>query len=143
METVPIEEKPSSNGTEMHSIGINGGLSGHRQHGYSGAIFPTVEIRNQPTGLVNKSGLTEPASSSTKKIKKSGEAEKPAIATVAWMIIMGDGLHNFIDGLAIGASFSSSVVIGISTSLAVICEELPHELGKSMHIYSLPILLLD
>eukprot|EP00057_Strongylocentrotus_purpuratus_P013585 XP_011668059.1 PREDICTED: zinc transporter ZIP10 [Strongylocentrotus purpuratus] len=52
------------------------------------------------------------------------------IATVAYMIIFGDGLHNFIDGLAIGASFTNSVYQGISTSVAVICEEFPHELGK-------------
>ena len=54
------------------------------------------------------------------------------IATVAYMIIFGDGLHNFIDGLAIGASFSNSIYQGISTSVAVICEEFPHELGKSL-----------
>ena len=53
------------------------------------------------------------------------------IATVAWMIIFGDGLHNFIDGLAIGAAFTNSILAGISLSVAVICEELPHELGKS------------
>ncbi|XP_071483237.1 metal cation symporter ZIP14-like [Diadema antillarum] len=54
---------------------------------------------------------------------------KDRIAIVAYMIIFGDGLHNFIDGLAIGASFTSSVYQGISTSVAVICEEFPHELG--------------
>ncbi|CAH1255398.1 SLC39A14 [Branchiostoma lanceolatum] len=51
------------------------------------------------------------------------------IATVAWMVIFGDGLHNLMDGLAIGASFQVSVFSGISTSLAVLCEEFPHELG--------------
>lgn len=52
-----------------------------------------------------------------------------AIATVAWMIVFGDGLHNFIDGLSIGAAFNQSILTGISISVAVICEELPHELG--------------
>ena len=51
------------------------------------------------------------------------------IATVAWMIIFGDGVHNFIDGLSIGAAFTESVIAGVSVSVAVLCEELPHELG--------------
>ena len=58
--------------------------------------------------------------------------EKKKVAPVAWMIIIGDGLHNFIDGLAIGASFSGSTLVGISTSLAIFCEELPHELGNNL-----------
>ncbi|KAI3382901.1 hypothetical protein SNEBB_001248 [Seison nebaliae] len=48
---------------------------------------------------------------------------------VAWMIIIGDSLHNTIDGLTIGAAFSQSKSIGINVALAVICEEFPHELG--------------
>lgn len=52
-----------------------------------------------------------------------------SVAPVAWMIIFGDGVHNFIDGLAIGAAFSENVLAGISISLAVLCEEFPHELG--------------
>ncbi|XP_033828245.1 metal cation symporter ZIP14 [Periophthalmus magnuspinnatus] len=51
------------------------------------------------------------------------------IGTLAWMITLSDGLHNFIDGLAIGASFTASVFQGISTSVAILCEEFPHELG--------------
>ena len=56
------------------------------------------------------------------------------VAPVAWMIILGDGLHNFIDGLAIGVSFTNNIVEGISTSLAIFCEELPHELGTILSI---------
>ncbi|CAD5234822.1 unnamed protein product [Bursaphelenchus xylophilus] len=51
------------------------------------------------------------------------------IATVAWMIIFGDGLHNLIDGISIGAAFSESLLSGVSVSVAVLCEEFPHELG--------------
>nr|XP_023646914.1 zinc transporter ZIP8 [Paramormyrops kingsleyae] len=51
------------------------------------------------------------------------------IKTVAWMISLSDAIHNFIDGLVIGASFTVSVLTGFSSSIAIICEEFPHELG--------------
>ncbi|KAL4225778.1 hypothetical protein ACF0H5_016467 [Mactra antiquata] len=51
------------------------------------------------------------------------------ISTVALMILIGDALHNFVDGIAIGAAFTENTYLGISVSLSVICEELPHELG--------------
>ncbi|XP_056453073.1 zinc transporter ZIP6 isoform X3 [Gadus chalcogrammus] len=55
--------------------------------------------------------------------------EQVGVAALAWMVIMGDGLHNFSDGLAIGAAFSEGLSSGLSTSVAVFCHELPHELG--------------
>lgn len=48
------------------------------------------------------------------------------------MVVLGDGLHNFGDGLAIGAAYLAGIGPGVSTSLAVFCHELPHELGKSV-----------
>ncbi|XP_059060622.1 zinc transporter ZIP10 [Achroia grisella] len=55
-------------------------------------------------------------------------AERPMTST-ALMVIVGDGLHNLTDGLAIGAAFSGDPVTGFATALAVFCHELPHELG--------------
>jgi len=43
--------------------------------------------------------------------------------------LFGDGLHNFIDGLIIGASYLASVPIGIATTVAVILHEIPQEIG--------------
>jgi zinc transporter 10 len=75
------------------------------------------------------------------------------IAMVGWMVIFGDGLHNFADGLgrkcnspkiefvpkrarlhqrfslAIGAAFSASYSTGLGTVFAVFFHELPHEMG--------------
>lgn len=45
------------------------------------------------------------------------------------MIVIGDALHNIIDGLAIGAAFLVSVPTGIITTLAVAAHEIPKELG--------------
>ncbi|XP_024900453.1 zinc transporter ZIP5 isoform X1 [Pteropus alecto] len=50
-------------------------------------------------------------------------------ANITWMVLLGDGLHNLTDGLAIGAAFSDGFSSGFSTTLAVFCHELPHELG--------------
>ncbi len=43
--------------------------------------------------------------------------------------LIGDGLHNFIDGIIIGASYSVSIGLGIATTLAVILHEIPQEIG--------------
>jgi zinc and cadmium transporter len=48
---------------------------------------------------------------------------------VGLMNLVGDGLHNLIDGLIIGGSFLVSVPLGIATTIAVITHEIPQELG--------------
>jgi len=45
------------------------------------------------------------------------------------MNLIGDGLHNFIDGIIIAGSFLISIQLGIATTIAVIAHEIPQEIG--------------
>lgn len=54
------------------------------------------------------------------------DAEHPH--PVALMNLIGDFIHNFIDGLIIGASFLISIPVGISTALAILFHEIPQEI---------------
>ncbi|MDO8486787.1 MAG: ZIP family metal transporter [Candidatus Curtissbacteria bacterium] len=45
------------------------------------------------------------------------------------LIMVGDTVHNFIDGIAMGAAFLVSVPLGIVTALAVATHEIPQEVG--------------
>lgn len=48
------------------------------------------------------------------------------------LIIVGDGFHNFVDGVAIAAAFLVDIRLGIGTALAIIAHEIPQELGDFM-----------
>ncbi|OGG35738.1 hypothetical protein A2363_03145 [Candidatus Gottesmanbacteria bacterium RIFOXYB1_FULL_47_11] len=48
---------------------------------------------------------------------------------IAYLSLIGDGIHNFLDGAIIGVTFLTSVPLGIATTIAVIAHEIPHELG--------------
>ena len=47
----------------------------------------------------------------------------------AYVNLLGDAVHNFIDGLIIGGAYMVSVPLGVSTTLAVILHEIPQEIG--------------
>lgn len=56
---------------------------------------------------------------------------------VAFMNIIGDGFHNFLDGAIIAGSFLSSNSLGLATTVAVILHEIPQEIGDfGVLIYS-------
>lgn len=49
--------------------------------------------------------------------------------THQWLVIIGDTLHNAIDGVAIGAAFLVNPAAGIGTAIAVAAHEIPQEIG--------------
>ncbi len=46
-----------------------------------------------------------------------------------YLNLMGDAIHNFIDGLIIGASFTIDLNVGMVTTIAIVLHEIPQELG--------------
>jgi len=49
--------------------------------------------------------------------------------STAPLVLIGDAAHNFMDGAVIGAAVLTSVPLGISTAIAVLAHEIPHEIG--------------
>ncbi len=49
--------------------------------------------------------------------------------THASLVIIGDTLHNALDGIAIGAAFIVSAPMGVVTAMAVAAHEIPQEIG--------------
>jgi zinc and cadmium transporter len=46
-----------------------------------------------------------------------------------YLILVGDSVHNFIDGVAIAASFAASPELGLATTIAVTVHEVPQEIA--------------
>ena len=61
---------------------------------------------------------------------KLDHCDNPQHHPMLYTVLIGDGLHNFLDGAIIASSFFVSIPVGIATTLAVISHELPHEMGN-------------
>ena len=64
-----------------------------------------------------------------------GHEQAPAHAhkkPVAALIILGDGFHNFVDGVLIASAFVTDPVLGIAAAVALVAHEVPQEVGDFM-----------
>lgn len=92
--------------------------------GGPGALGVRVSVRGRRHGDGEGDG-------GTGRGKRAPTPAAPAeLRLLPWVITLGDAVHNFADGLAVGAAFLSSWKTGLATSLAVFCHEVPHELGE-------------
>lgn len=121
---------PLLNGGEIHSHSHGHGHS----HTNEQPNVARYVVRGEDDGeVVDMSPSMERPVEDNKELNKmiddSKIQKRASLSPVAFMVVLGDGLHNLTDGMAIGAAFGMDPVTGMATALAVLCHELPHELG--------------
>jgi zinc and cadmium transporter len=55
--------------------------------------------------------------------------ERLSVKKFVYLNVIGDGIHNLIDGMIIGASFLINIQTGLAATIAVFFHELPQEIG--------------
>lgn len=115
-------------------------LTGETGHGHSHSHqLPEKTPPNSPTQThcrqsnehmdrSNNCGSCEDLDNDVESSKKNNEENimvkdtkskiRPALTPVAFMVVIGDGLHNLTDGMAIGAAFGVDPVTGMATGMA-------------------------
>ncbi|XP_012229820.1 zinc transporter Slc39a7 [Linepithema humile] len=66
---------------------------------------------------------------SSKMVSKEQEVPVSNIKIAGYLNLVADFLHNFTDGLAIGASYMAGNSIGYITTFTILLHEIPHEIG--------------
>lgn len=111
-----------------HVIGLRSNSPGGHGHGHD--VY--VDLENNS----NNSTESQLANEKDRQIEANAKSifccsSLKKVKTLGWINdLVADAIHNLADGLAIGASFSTSTTLGVSTTIAVICHEIPHELGN-------------
>jgi zinc and cadmium transporter len=58
-----------------------------------------------------------------------GHPEHPQKKPLGTLVLVSDSMHNFVDGIIIGASYLVSAPVGIATTIAVLLHEIPQEIS--------------
>ncbi|KAL3233474.1 Zinc transporter YKE4 [Nakaseomyces bracarensis] len=91
---------------------LNGGGDGHgHSHGHS-------HSHTQSTANTN-----------VEKTESNGKSTDKEINTTKYMHVITGLVHHMVDGLVLASSFYSSTATGVTTTVAVLCHEVPHEIG--------------
>ncbi|KAL7879982.1 hypothetical protein SRHO_G00022360 [Serrasalmus rhombeus] len=105
--------------SHSHGLPVELSCNGEGQRGKS---VSTMQLRTLEETECTEIQPVEPT-------MNPAQQQKQGIPLLAIMVIVGDSLHNFADGLVVGAAFSNSAETGIATTVAILCHEIPHEMG--------------
>lgn len=107
--------------------GGNGhGHSGHDEHSHSRSTYIGVSIL---IGFIIFFTFEKIINSVLMHNHKKTDDKKKNLQVAGWLNIAADCMHNFTDGLAIGATFAAGGGVALATSISVFFHEIPHEIG--------------
>lgn len=113
-----------------------GGAGHTHDHGHEHSNGQAVEDKPTASGASmnsNTDGTLRQRKPDTKEASTVAALQepkdKPSVKLSAYLNIIADFTHNITDGLALSSSFYASPTIGATTTLAVFCHEIPHEVG--------------
>jgi zinc transporter 7 len=105
------------------------GGNGHHHHGHS-------EIKKKEktvSSTENNPNLRQRKPDEKKKETIQQKTQQPPAAqeikVSGYLNLVADFMHNFTDGLAIGASYLAGIEIGMVTTFTILLHEVPHEIG--------------
>jgi len=61
--------------------------------------------------------------------RREGHEHSEHMEPLPYLLILGDSLHNFMDGVAIGIAYAANPVLGLPAALAIAAHEVPQEIG--------------
>lgn len=111
-------------------------MRGSEGHGHSHQSIPNTKKSNKKNKSNNSDKDDDSCSEgSTKELippldsVQNDNKSSAKIAVAAFLNLVADFMHNFTDGLAIGASYIAGNAVGMVTMVTVLVHEVPHEIG--------------
>ncbi|XP_012708636.2 zinc transporter ZIP12 isoform X1 [Fundulus heteroclitus] len=120
---------PSHGHGHCSDLTLDLNCNGQSQRSKSISTIQLVSLISTLTELGSVEDVEGPESSPGHPNTERAPHQKHGVPLLAVMVIVGDSLHNFADGLVVGAAFSSSAETGMATTVAILCHEIPHEMG--------------